>query len=75
MYNLQPSREKDKLLVHKQDGLWKHVGHCKITCVWPGVAISEYYLRSFSQHVKKKQQYATFHGQVSMAQQITNGDL
>jgi hypothetical protein len=36
MYNLQPNRKKEKLLVFKFDGLWKHVGHHKATCVTKG---------------------------------------
>jgi hypothetical protein len=75
MYNLQPSRKKEKTLVPKLAGLWKHVGHRKSTCVWPGVAVSAYYMSSFNQHIKNKQQYVTFYGQASMTQQITNGDL
>lgn len=67
--------KRKKILILKLDGLQKHVGCCKITFVRLGVVVDEYYMSLSSQHVKNEWQYATFHGQASMAQQIANGDL
>jgi hypothetical protein len=63
------------LLVFKLDGLQKHVGCHKTTFAWPGDGYWWILHGSSRQNAKNKWQYTTFHGQVSMAQQITNRDL
>jgi len=62
--------KRKKLLVFKLDGLQKHVGCYKATFAWLGVVVDEFYMSLFNQHLKNEWQYATFHGQASMVQQI-----
>jgi hypothetical protein len=66
---------QEKLFMPKFDGLYKHVGHCKVTIVKLGVAMGVYYMSSMSQHLNNERQYALKHGKTSILDQMEVGLL
>jgi hypothetical protein len=67
--------KREKLLVPKIDGLRKHASCHKTTSTRLGVAISEHYMSSFSQHVKKNDNMLLFMGKLLWLNKLQMGTL